>query len=944
MAITTYEIITYGGGEAVFNVLKGVSAIVGDTGYTSLQRLTLLVGFLWVIGGAAFNFRVVGSFTWLLGALLVIYIALIPKVSVTVIDKVDPKAGLVVQKAPLGLGVTAAAISQIGLYVTEAFERVYSLPSDQNYSENGMLFGMRLIQGASQAKLLDANTLQDFREFFDTCVLYDTAFGLYSWHDLQHSENLFDFFDGKTSKLRRFYINGQFETCQDGFSDLKSRLEAAIQEAEKEGLKSFFRSNQAQSGEAAARAEIAAMMQSSYNYLADLSSSSAELMRQNIMINTVRDAARGLDPVTSYAVSRAEAERVETWKAMGELSLRTLPLLKTVIEIILLAIFPIVILAALIAPKQVVTTYVRALIWLQLWAPLYAILHMILMTYTADAQGNQLDALTLANQGQLASSMAEMGYIAGYLAMSIPMIAYMLINQGGMMMANLAGGLMQGMQGIAQRGAEEATTGNISFGNLQQDNVNMFKNDRNVTDQSGVLTRQGADGNVLSMSSQGTHMENNVVKGILNDSMKASVSNSVKDAQTATMESGKQLSDGLNSTFNNLKSVSNLISNNEGQKDVFNQQTVSNWEQAHGEVSKLNEQFATNNTMGTQDSIKLLAAAGIKAPGFSPVKLQAQMAAEGVSVSAEQASAALAYANDTNFSDKLAKAVSAGHQVTKEYSASTGDTSQDQTTAQLEQSMQLMDTHRANLSTLKSAEKALTNLEERGVSASIVSDENFRQHLHNSRGAVEGDKIIAQARNGDDAAIEILRNEASDWTRAKAADYLNKFKEGEINAQHSQNLRSLPEGEKELLENHLNNRALVDSQDNTNANDTRVNTENPIVSNVLQTHADTDTTLTQAQQRLDQQASILQGSVENNLDKGTVERTGEAIINNPASKTALGAVGGTAKFVNKLIPENEATSGLKTALKTGEKVAVPTGMQNHTDLSEKINQVPKVKP
>lgn len=894
MAIDTYEIITYGGGEALVRTFRGVSAIMGENSYSSLQRLTMMVGFLWVLGGAAFNLKVMNSFTWLMGALLVVYIAIVPKVDIVVMDKIDPRADAVVQDVPLGLGFTASALSKIGLYATEVFEMAFHLPEQQHYSKHGTLFGMRLIQSASEVRILNPDIMQEFTEFVNTCVLYDTAFGLYSWYDIQHTDNLLEFFSTRTSKLRRFYINNDYWTCQEGYAFLKAKIEQEAEDATKWWQGSFLRPNQTEANEAAAVAELSTTLHSSYNYLANLSQGSAEIMRQNIMINAVRDAANGLDPVTSYSVSRAQTERVETWKAMGELSLRTLPLLRTVIEILLLAIFPIVILGALIAPKQVVITYAKALVWLQLWAPLYAILHMVLMTYTADSQGNTMDALTLANQGPLATTMAEMGYVAGYLAMSIPMIAYMLVNQGGMMMANLAGGVMTGMQGVAQRGAEEATTGNISFGQVQQDNINMLKNDRNVSDLSGVLMHQDSSGNLIHYSQHGSNMQNNPITASVNGALQASTQTNLTDSVTAAKQNLSQYSESLAQTNLRLEGVSNTVSNLQNQGHSFNQDTLASWEQNHSQTMKLADQFAEKFNVSKEEAITMAAqfnagitgTAGGKIPLLGGLEastgLNAALKADGKGASTELSEEQRQWMEESGFSDALRKAESAGEKLVMSYSASDEDTATKQTQAQLQQHSQLQTSTNASLAEAKAWEETMSNLKQNGAAYGVDGAAAVRNLMIDEYGA-RADDILAQARNGNMEAQNIVNAAAADWAHGASKGLMhNNLDVSSVHQRHSDN--ALPKTENDIRNEHSTN---VNDLDNKTTGTPNVNPENELVNKVRGTIAGTDTAIDELGNKTAAAGEHHKVIVNDGTDTDSVGLVGKALKAN----SVTGAVG-----------------------------------------------------
>ena len=84
------EIHTYGGGEFLVDILRGVVLVVGDSNYESLLRLVIILAFAWVLLNMAFKSQWMQSVHWYLAVFLLIGVLLIPKETVVVIDRIDP--------------------------------------------------------------------------------------------------------------------------------------------------------------------------------------------------------------------------------------------------------------------------------------------------------------------------------------------------------------------------------------------------------------------------------------------------------------------------------------------------------------------------------------------------------------------------------------------------------------------------------------------------------------------------------------------------------------------------------------------------------------------------------------------------------------------------------------------------------------------------------------
>jgi len=141
---------------------------------------------------------------------------------------------------------------------------------------------------------------------------------------------------------------------------------------------------------------------------------------------------------------------------------------------------------------RVAITYLKAMVWIQLWAPLYAVLHFAMTFFSQSPSEAALllpdgsTVLSLANYTGLRQVMADTALIAGYLSLSIPMISYLVVNQGGAMIANLATRVGQSYEAPVSKGAEEATTGNISLGNTSLGKADWWAQNLNPTWRSGV--------------------------------------------------------------------------------------------------------------------------------------------------------------------------------------------------------------------------------------------------------------------------------------------------------------------------------------------------------------------------------------------------------------------------------------------------------------------------
>jgi conjugal transfer mating pair stabilization protein TraG len=194
---------------------------------------------------------------------------------------------------------------------------------------------------------------------------------------------------------------------------------------------------------------------------------------------------------SSAAVAMAEESAKVSYAAMAKVAAATLPKLRNAIELITIGIFPVVFLLIVIAGAKagmVLKSYVAAMFWVQLWAPLYAIINaMAVKSDKADLLGivHLAGGTTLANMTRLGNEALSNQSIAGLLTISVPVIALALIKGGEVAMSGVVSSIMGPAQGAAQKAGDSIGQGNITGGTVSWGIVNT----------SGVNTGNWGSGN-----------------------------------------------------------------------------------------------------------------------------------------------------------------------------------------------------------------------------------------------------------------------------------------------------------------------------------------------------------------------------------------------------------------------------------------------------------------
>ena len=114
-------------------------------------------------------------------------------------------------------------------------------------------------------------------------------------------------------------------------------------------------------------------------------------------------------------------------------------------------------------------------------------------------------APSLANYSALRQVMSDTALIADYLSLSIPMISYLLVSAGGMMMASLARGVVQSHEAPMGKAADEPTTGDISLGNTSIGNASWWAQNTSPTWDAGRVSWYDHSGTRNTLTPAGGH-------------------------------------------------------------------------------------------------------------------------------------------------------------------------------------------------------------------------------------------------------------------------------------------------------------------------------------------------------------------------------------------------------------------------------------------------------
>lgn len=507
-----WDVYTYGGGEYLVQVFGAVALFFGGP-FQSLAQVAGLLGLTAILMahlGPKHNFDAayILRFAVFYGALFV------PKADIAVVDRITPVlGGGVVQQVPFGLAVFANFTSFIGDRLTTLYETAMSFPADQRYQANGMVFGATLLKSAPQVNFSDATFAGDMSLFLDICAGSMFANDPTLVDQVEKSQDVWGLLSGLAQANRFVQISsfGAPVSCQTAANDLNARIAAE----EARALQRLGKVMWPYKNVALAQADASNLLSPTALDLAGINMNSSQMVRQAMMVNAIEAGLDRLPPTETagalasiQAKTAAEKQRSNVYMTMGAVASRSIPLMRSVLEAIAYALFPVIgVMILLPMGLMAFLNYFVVLMWLQMWPVLYAVLNSIIYWYSQQANTtgammpSGLTDWTMWSLPGIAETNSEIVALAGYMAISIPMISYMLIRGGAQIGSQVASSLTQPSQQAASQAGSQSAMGNVQMGVVGMDTLSAnnatqwqyktgFSYDGNTGWRSGMHTNQ----------------------------------------------------------------------------------------------------------------------------------------------------------------------------------------------------------------------------------------------------------------------------------------------------------------------------------------------------------------------------------------------------------------------------------------------------------------------
>jgi len=658
------EVWTIYGGDMWRQVFNGVVTVIGSDTYDTLKRIAGLFGVLGVIFSFIKSRNPMVFASWLAIFFIITSVLLVPKRSVQILDVTDPAAIYQVDNVPAGLAFIAGLTTSVQFGVARLYEYTFSRPDSLTYTKTGMLFGSQIVAQTTDFRSQNPQLAGMLTDYVENCVVGDILLNnKYTVSQLLNSTDPLTLITNNPSPLRGLYQDTgsgrQFITCQQAAAVIKNLIGADVRIG---GTTWHALATRVFGSRVSGDTLLGNAMDESYNFFYAGGLSASQIMRNNITNAAIRDgwkgfAARSSDTANllNLATESSMTKQRISWGAGGVIASRTLPMFQSLMMLVLIALFPLVIALALVNHEifglKTLKLYAGGFVYFTMWPVMFAILNSLANFYLQTKTG--ATALVLANQDQVALQHSDAANIAGYLSMSIPVLAFFL-TKGASVASQAVGGVMS--SAALATGGQASTTadGNWSFNNMSMDNVSANKFDTNMLRRSGsqgfqtgnnAMMTQTADGHTVVDTSQA--ISNLPVSMRLSSLASSGFSEQARQAQQQAQSSLDGYNHSVTSGFQQMNQVTQQSGNSDSMTQGSDSSVATNVSRGVSKMQSAVENYAKSHNVSEQQAYNQLmditnqGSAGADAKAYLKADSGDQLAgklgkwATGVSVGAE---------------------------------------------------------------------------------------------------------------------------------------------------------------------------------------------------------------------------------------------------------------------------------------------------------------------
>ena len=637
-----FIVYSYGGAEALWKVFNSLAMLSKSSYFYNLSILMTGAALLTVAARALPAASIPFLFKrWILPTFFLMAFFWGPKVTVNLVDHVDTNFNAApIENVPFGVAFAASLTTRMSDRLTEIVEQYMTSSDMQRYSKVGPMFGARLMYEARTITIKDPLMRENIKDFTRQCFAWPYVFTNIApgKKAALETEDMLGFIEENAHKSLGIYWrnpNGEseFMFCNRCAAKVREVLPLEVETGFKALAGKLFGTT---ADGASETRRLRQYFGDAWQYLAKGSSNAANIIQQELMINSYRAAMQekreefGLarDPALSYLnAERGQMQQDESSLIKLALFGTQIPMWHSIFLSMGLLFFTI------IAPFtfmeggiSLIKSFAKFMMWLASWPPLSSMINALGHMYLAKATSGQMlgygDGLSLMTQNGLSDTAYHAYAFVMGLQLSIPALSWALLNQGGgYAMSQLSSYITQAGDSFASRAGSEVVDGNVSFDSQtlhhrsvastqlaqQQLSPNMNYGSRFDDGKLAKLYGPTPEGQLDRHETHQQHQANMGTNLVQNDAasmmLSAQGQTSYMSGINSSKSAAKQVQLGNNETYGLLKHVSE----NKGITDTFGGSISSQAQKNISESMDFVRQVAKEHNISDEKSFEMLA-------------------------------------------------------------------------------------------------------------------------------------------------------------------------------------------------------------------------------------------------------------------------------------------------------------------------------------------------
>lgn len=571
-----YTIYTYGGGEFVAKVFDGIAMIFGGQNkeFNAVIQLSMVIGAFWISIKAIYGHNI-GIFakSWFVPSLIILGVFVGPKTRVNIHDI----SGYVTQKdhIPYGIALVTSVSSMIGHRVTEMIEDTLK-PVDDNpayrFGKTGPMFGAKVLASMKNIRIHDATLRDNVKEFMNRCYTWPyviTDIQGKREEALQSSDILGFVQENAHPGLGMYWKEGgetSFKACSVAAREVKTKIEG---DSRGEGVLTQLKgllglTSLTGKGSLDRQVNMNLLLKTTsgdaWQIIREQSGDFHRVSGQQMMMNAFKEGYDDLrekhghqrlyPELINLQAGRSIMQQNSGWLVGGAAIAEYLPLAQTVIFMMLIVATVLILpLSFMPGGYQLLGTWVKMMIWVQSWPIFFSIINGI----AANALESQTDlliagggGLNLVTQDGMADVAFNIYCITQGFMISVPMISWALINQGGYALVNMMDRFSPASLGASMGSSmvdNNTSFDNMSIGNRSFANTQMAQQTIGAMTQSGMQFSDGryaqnmSTGGIETITESQTSLLTQVGYNFTNDNTFSEVANKSRTAMQSKQQS-----------------------------------------------------------------------------------------------------------------------------------------------------------------------------------------------------------------------------------------------------------------------------------------------------------------------------------------------------------------------------------------------------------------------